>query len=233
VRRFLGRRWSPAAKLFLALAVVCGTAAFTLVNGYTRRVDALAPALGEPVDVVVAARDLSRGTWLVPDALEVRRVPSAFAPPGAIRSIERAVGRSVLTDVARGEAITATRLASTRVGPVAALVPEGFVAFAVATSLPGGSVRPGDRVDVLATFAGGQPHTETVADGLEVLLVAAGGRLVEDPQAGEDAAASGIVDANQAPVLFLLVSGHEAERLAYARAFADLAVVIAGSEDDP
>jgi Flp pilus assembly protein CpaB len=83
--------------------------------------------------------------------------------------------------------------------------------------MPAGSVRPGDRVDVLATFGGQRPYTETVATGLEVLSVLA-----------TDDAAFAASGAEVGPTLVLLVTPDAAERLAYAKAFADLAITIAG-----
>ena len=41
-------------------------------------------------------------------------------------------------------------------------MPAGLRAVAVTTSLPAGTVVADDHVDVLATFATGAPHTETV-----------------------------------------------------------------------
>jgi len=85
--------------------------------------------------------------------------------------------------------------------------------------MPAGSVRAGDRVDVLATFGGQRPYTDTVATGLEVLTVLAAEKGAFT--------ASG---ADLGPALVLLVTPDAAERLAYATAFADLTVTIAGVE---
>lgn len=213
------RKWSPVSKLFLALAVASGGAAFLLVRGYAARLDALRPALGAPVSVVVAATDLSRGTTVTASMLRQESIPYAFVPPGALAGPEQAEGATLASDIAAGEPLTRTRLAAEGTGPVASLVPPGLRAFTVEAGLPRGSVLPGDRVDVLATFGGGRPHTETVASGLEVLLV-----LQADQAGGPIPAAS--ADPGAGPQLVLLVSPSEAEQLAYAKAFADLTVSI-------
>src|SRR4051812_3201569 len=170
----MGRKWSSASKTSAALAGVLGFGAFLLVHGYTERVRALAPALGQPVPVLVAGRDLARGTRLQPDMLRRITIPSRFAPPGLMADPDAAAGRVLLAGLAEGEALTGTRLAPARAGPIAALVPEGFRAVSVPVELPAGSVHPGDRVDLLATFTSGRHHVETVASGLEVLVVLGG-----------------------------------------------------------
>lgn len=216
--RWYPRRWSPRSKLYLALAVVCGVAAFAIVHGYAARLEALRPVAGRPVPIVVAAAPLARGAVLTEDMMQIVSVPEAFAQPGALRTLEQAVGRALVADIAEGETLTRTRIGVSG-GPVAAQVPSGLRAFVVPSGMPAGSVRAGDRVDVLATFGGQRPYTDTVATGLEVLTV-----LTVDEGTFT---ASGT---DLGPALVLLVTPDAAERLAYATAFADLTVTIAGVE---
>jgi Flp pilus assembly protein CpaB len=210
------RRWSRRSKVFGMLAVVSGVAAFLVVDTSAARLDALRPVAGEVVPVVVAARPLSRGDVVTEDAVETRRVPETFAPPGRISETATVAGRTLVSDVAEGEAITRTRLGVDG-GAVAALVPDGLRAFSIAPNLAPGAVRPGDRVDVLATFGGPRPYTDTVATGLEVLTI-----LEQEDGAIAAGGPSG-------PSLVLLVSPEVAEELAYADAFADIAVTVAPS----
>ena len=216
-----GRRWPRTARITAGLAIVCGIASLTSVQAYVHRVEAARPELGAPVPVVVAARDLARGVTLTSDALEVRELPEEFAPPGVVPDEAQAAGRVLVAALAEGEAITRTRLASLRTGPVAALVPPGLRAFVVTTEIPPEAVYPGDQVDVLSTIGGGRPHTETVATGLEVLSVM--GSTAEHTDA-----LSGAV--SDVPRLVLLVAPDVAERLAYAVAFGELSVTIAGPD---
>ncbi len=216
MRRLFLRRWSRRSKAFLVLAVACGLGAFGMVRGYEVRLAALRPAVGAPVPVVVAAQPLVRGAVLDEDTVRIVQVPSAFAPPGRLGSIADAVGRTLVSDLATGEAVTRTRIGTTG-GPVAAQVPSGLRAFVVPSGMPAGSVRAGDRVDVLATFGGPRPYSDTVASALEVLSV------LQLEQEGFAASGSGT-----GPSLVLLVTPDAAERLAYAKAFADLTVTIAG-----
>jgi pilus assembly protein CpaB len=210
------RRWSTTSKVFGILAVLLGAASFLIVHAMAARLEAVRPALGASVPIVVAGTDLDRGQPLTPPMLATTMVPSAFAPPGAVADGGALQGRTLLTDVAAGEPITRTRIADRRSGPVAALVQPGFRAVTVGSGLPSNAVRPGDRVDVLATYGGDRPHTETVASEVEVLLVMAG-EPSDAGLAGEPAAS---------PSLALLVTPEDAERLAYAQAFADLSVSV-------
>jgi Flp pilus assembly protein CpaB len=95
------------------------------------------------------------------------------------------------------------------------MVPSGLRAIPVPVAAPQGLLARGDRVDVLATFAGGQPHTETVVAGAEVVAILG---------AGADSF-EGITS------LVLLVSPGDAEALAYARSFAELSVSVTSSEE--
>jgi pilus assembly protein CpaB len=214
------RRWSTASRLFAVLAVASGVAAFAIVRGYASRLEALRPVVGRPMPVVIAAADLTRGTSIGESMVRVAPLPTMLAPPGSFPNATELEGRVLLTDVAAGEAITRTRLAARSVGPVAALVEPGLRAVVVDSGFPPGAVRPGDRVDVLATYGGERPHAETVASGLEVLRV-----MAQSP-------AGAVGSGSEAPSLILLVSPLDAERLAYAKAFADLDVSISAQPSE-
>ena len=208
------RRWSLRTKAFAVLAVLAGGASFMLVRGYAAEIEALRPTTGDPVPVVVAAQALGRGTVLDEDMLRIERIPSAYAPPGAIGSLARATGHTLVSDLAEGEPVTETRVAGGG-GPVASRVTSGLRAFVVSAGIPSGVLEPGDLVDVIATFGGPRPYTETVGSALEVLTI------VEDETGTFEAAGP------SGPSLVLLVDPETAERLAYAAAFASIAVTVA------
>ena len=208
------RKWSRRSKGFAALAVVAGSAAYLVVDGYATRLEALRPVAGPGVPVVVAAERLARGDVLTEEVLRVELVPAAFAPPGRFASAGAVAGRTLVADVATGEPVTRTRI-GVEGGPVASLVPDGLRAFPIQPGPSASAVRAGDRVDVLATFGGPRPYTDTVAGGLEVLTV-----LEPDPGAFAAGGSSG-------PSLVLLVGPEIAEELAFATAFGDLAVAVA------
>ena len=211
------RRWSPRSKLFAVLALAAGAGSFTIVRGYAAELEALRPSTGDPTAVVVAAEPLGRGTVLEEEALRVERVPGAYVPPGALASIDAAVGRTLVADLAEGEAVTRTRVGGAG-GPVASQVTGGLRAFVVSAGIPAGVLRPGDLVDVIATFGGPRPYTDTVGSGLEVLSI------VEDGGGTFEAGGPG------GPSLVLLVTPDVAERLAHAAAFGEISVSVAPLE---
>ncbi len=228
------RRWR-SSRSYLMGSVALSVAAGLLLRTYVIRAVNVASAAVPEVAVVEASKRIERGTAVTSSDLHLAQMPVAYAPPGALTDVSRAAGRVALADLSPGEVVTETRLARVRAGPVASLVPRGLRAFAVPTALPPGLVAPGDRVDVLATFNAGQAHTEIVVSGVEVLLVLASagsgkeGSSTSDGAGGldSDATAGGLTGST---TLVLLVSAEQQERLAYARAFANLEVTMAPPE---
>jgi Flp pilus assembly protein CpaB len=210
----LWRRKLPrSSKLFGALAIVLGTAAFLTVQAERQRYAALLPAAGPAVPVVVATSPIPRGTTIQAPWLEVREIPEAFAPPGVIGSPDDAVGRILAADVVAGEPITRARLLPTGTGPLAGALPDGWRAYALPAAAPPG-LRAGDRVDVLATYVD-RAYTQPVALGVEVLRVEAANGL--------DPAAPGSVVVATTPETSL--------RLATAAATSRLTLAIVGARE--
>ena len=224
------RSWSRSSKLYLVASVALALFTGTRIHSLVERANAAVAAEGPRVAVVIAAQAVTRGEAIAKDQLRSRSMPSAYAPPGAITSISQAAGRVALSDLAPGEVVTDTRLARVRAGPVASLVPQGLRAFAVPTSLPAGVVAAGDRVDVLATFQGGQPHTELVVAGVEVLFVL-GSAPSEAGSAGLGGLDLASGDAATPAVLIVMVAPAQEERLAFARAFANLEVALVPADE--
>jgi pilus assembly protein CpaB len=205
------RRRPRSSWVLLALSVLIAAASTLALRGYLTRLEAQAAAGGPGRRVVVAAVDLPRGTTLTPESLESRDIPADLVPPGAVTSPSSVLGRPLAADVLAGEVITSSRLAAAG-GPVASLVPEGLRAVPVTVDLPPGTVAAGDLVDVMATYATGQAYTETVVEAAEILSAERAG--------GEEGFAG-------ATTIILLVAPDAAERLAFARAFADISVAVA------
>jgi Flp pilus assembly protein CpaB len=219
----LFRRKLPRSSFVLLSASVASALAAALVmRAYAHRLDVVRPDGGPPIAVVAALAHVPRGSVLTETVLEVVTLPSRFAPPGAIRDLARATGRIAVADIAAGEVVTQLRLAGSRPGPTASLVGAGMRAVEIPVASAVG-VRPGDLVDVIATFGGGGAHTEVASEAIEVLAV---------DRAGGGASFGRATAPTQGGVgLVLLVSPTDAERLAFASAFATLSVAVRGPDE--
>jgi Flp pilus assembly protein CpaB len=218
----LFRRKLPRSSfVLLSISVACALSSALVMRAYARRLDVVRPDGGPPVAVVAAVEDVARGAILTEELLEVVTLPSRFAPPGAMRDVDHMTGRIAIADIAAGEILTEIRLAGAGAGPTASLVPPGMRAVQVPIAAAVG-VEPGDLVDVIATFGGGGAHTEVAGEALEVLALAREG-------------GGGSFGAAAAPTegvgLVLLVDPTEAERLAYAAAFATLSIAVRSPGD--
>jgi Flp pilus assembly protein CpaB len=219
----LRRKLPRSSFLLLTLAVAAALAAALMMRGYARHLDLVRPDGGQPIEVVSVTDAVARGSVLTDDELEVVTMPSRFAPAGAVRAVEHAAGRIAVANLAEGEVLTDLRLAGERSGPTAALVPPGMRAVQIPVVAAAG-VKPGDLVDVIATFGGGGAHTEVTGEALEVLVVDRGG--------GGGASFGGAASASSGGVgLIVLVTPDVAERLAFAAAFATLSVAVRGPDD--
>lgn len=115
----------------------------------------------EMVSVYIAADDIKPNTPIEAKMLAVRRVPRAFVQPGAIISTELArdkVKGVTLVPIAENEQIVRTKLYEGAPPPLSTeltgrpnMVAVGISVEALPNAIHG-LIRPGDRVDVLASF---------------------------------------------------------------------------------
>jgi len=162
-------------------------------------------------EVVVAAEDMQVGTKIEDKDIRLVRFPSADLPAGVFHMRTKVVGRGVVLPIARGEFVLTNKLAGENAGSgLPSLIPPGMRAVSVRvndTTSVSGFVLPGTRVDVLLTGnpqGSNEPQTTTV---LENVAVIATGTRMERNSAG---------DAQSAPVVTLLLSPDDAQRLTLA-----------------
>lgn len=168
---------------------------------------ALAPAAAPGTAVLVAARDLPAGTVVSAGDLAVTQLPSAAVPDGALAGTERSriAGRALASPMRRGEPLTDVRL----VGPGLLAGEAGQVAAPVRVADPatGALLRPGDRVDVLATGL----------EGAQSVVVAGRATVLAVPDVPDDGSGA---------LLLLAVAPSGAARLAGAAVTSRLSVVV-------
>jgi Flp pilus assembly protein CpaB len=154
VRRVLARTVTRRAIVVLAAVVTAVTVTTALRSAEHTR-----SRWGDTRRVAVAQHDLAPGDVVDTGAVSLHEVPRA-AVAGAATDVVP-LGAVVRYPIAAGEPVVGTRLAPEGLTGVAALVPEGQRAVAVAVG-PAGvpPVHPGDRVDVVAlTPAPSEPET--------------------------------------------------------------------------
>jgi pilus assembly protein CpaB len=202
-----------SAPLLWALAAVLALVTARAVGSGLADLDARRRALGPPVPAVVAAVDLAAGAPATAADLRVEQVPASLRPPGALATLDDAVGQVVAVPLLAGAVVTDRHLGD----GLGAAVPAGHRAVRVRAD---GSARPepGAVVDVVGVVAAfdGTPEPEVVA-GLTVLAI--------DPPSDLAPDALGVV---------LVVPTSDAPRLAALAAGGPVALALApGAGDDP
>jgi pilus assembly protein CpaB len=167
------------------------------------------------VDVVVAANDLQVGAKIEDGDVKLVRMPEGSIPANCFRgTMSKVIGRGVILPISRGEFILPNKLAGENAGSgLPSLIPPGMRAVSVRVNevvSVAGFVQPGTRVDVLLT---GSPGTgegaEQTTTVLENVAVIATGQKLEHNASG---------DAQMTPVITLLVSPDDAQKLTLASA---------------
>jgi len=165
--------------------------------------------IGAPV--VVAAGDIQPGAKLEGRDVRVVTLPQSAVPPGAFSATTKVLGRGAILPISKGEFILPSKLAALNAGAgLPSLIPPGMRAVSVRVNdvvSVAGFVQPGTRVDVLATGNQGGNERETITVLENVAVIAVGGSLLERLTAGET---------SSAPVITLLVSPDDAQKLALA-----------------
>jgi pilus assembly protein CpaB len=161
------------------------------------------------VRVVVASHDISVGSKLDTPDLGMITIPESAIPPGAFTDPAKVLGRGAVLPLSKGEFILTSKLAAQNAGAgLPSLIPQGMRAVSVRVNdvvSVAGFVQPGTRVDVLATGnqgSGGERQTTTVLENVAVIAV------------GKSLDRNAAADAPSAPVITLLVSPDDAQKLA-------------------
>ncbi|MGA8238181.1 MAG: Flp pilus assembly protein CpaB, partial [Candidatus Sulfotelmatobacter sp.] len=172
-------------------------------------------------DVIVAADDIQVGSRVEEHDVRIARFPASGLPPGAYTKRSQVMGRGVIIPISKGEFILPSKLAPENAGAgLPALIPPGMRAVSVRVNevvSVAGFVGPGTRVDVLLTGTpDGSSESQTTTVLQNVAVIASGQRL-ERNAAGE---------AQTTPVITLLASPEDAERLTLASAEGKIQLVL-------
>ncbi len=164
--------------------------------------------------VVVAARALPTGVRLAADDLKVVPWPASSMVKGGFAKVEDVVDRGLLASAVENEPLVETKLAPRNAGAgLSSAIPAGMRAMSVKVNDVigvAGFLDPGTRVDLMVTIRQKDESTSrTVVSNVQVLTSGTRG----DQQRPKDAKATPA----SAPVVTLLVSPEDAERIALAQ----------------
>jgi pilus assembly protein CpaB len=191
------------------LALALGVVAAVIV--YRNLQSRVGTGVEQGADVIVAADDLQVGARVEDHDIKIIKISAGDLPSGAPRRKADVLGHGVIIPISKGEFILQNKLAGENAGVgLPSLIPPGMRAVSVRVNevvSVAGFVTPGTRVDVLLTGTpngGNEPQTTTVLQNVAVL---ASGHTLERTATGE---------AQNTPVITLLVSPDDAQRLTLA-----------------
>lgn len=171
--------------IFLGLGLLLAGLTGLSLYGVSQDVGARqAAAASDIAQVVVARLDIATRAVLTGDMLTLQTYPKNLVPAGAVTNPADAVGQTTLSAIPSGAAVVRSQLVSADGRSGASVTLEkGKVLVAFPTTDPltiAGLVRPGDRIDVLATVTSGTGElarkTQTTVQNLEVVDVLTSGR---------------------------------------------------------
>jgi pilus assembly protein CpaB len=211
------KRYRPLA--FFAVALLLGLITSFLVFSWLQneknRLMAAPIPFSRNVPVLVSNADLSWGTKLTPEMMQLQEFPPGAIPEGHFTSLETIKDRVLLIDLKRSELLLESKLAplGTTSGGVAAVTDINKRAMSVKVDDVigvAGFIKPGDRVDVMVTIEpeGGKQANMMSKMILENVKVLATGTQME--RKGKDE------EPKPVQVITVEVDVEEAEKLALA-----------------
>lgn len=217
-------------KVALLVAFVIAAVGGVLLFFYLQRFEQDASG-GAKVKLLVALKPIQAGQNLTDDMLATREVPQAYVEDRAVRDSERArvIGLRVATPVQAQQTLMWTDLAiaSDDRRDLSALVQPGMRAVSVRATTENSFalIRPGDRVDVIATMPQAQDQRESIVLLQNVLVLAVGLDMGNDPAAKRQRG-----DRND-QMLTVSVNVPEAQLLALASEKGRLSVALRNPDD--
>ena len=173
-------------------------------------------------EVVAALQDIPARTKITREMVTLTRYPKDLVIDGAIRNPKEVDGHTTLVRIKAKEQIRATDLLGEGQAPGLAYdIPPGMRAIAIGAGevmAVGSTVKPGDRIDVLATYTDPVAHQETTQMILQNVLVLAVNQGETDQQGKTGAKSS----------MTLAVKPEEAELLTAADRAGALRVALRG-----
>lgn len=196
--------------ILMAIAVLGALAVFISVLTFVSSVNA---SVGNKVNVVVLTKDVKAFQTIKQDMVQTVQVPEKWASPTDVRDPSEVVGLVPVADLANGSYVDRSMVTS-RPG-----IQEGYRETAIlvdAETGVGGKITSGDRVDIIATFAGDDKKPPVASYVVTNALIVDVGVAQQVEKANS---AGGFSEGNAVPVTFALPIA-DSLRLASAESFA-------------
>ncbi len=152
--KFSGLLWWVGA---LVLAALAGFLTYSMLTTAVLMAKDSPRGKGATRPVVVAKADIPFRKSITEAELEIRDVPADTIPEGAATTFDQVVGKMSSVDIAARQPVLTTKLVTPDIvtKQVALSVPKGKIVTAVPMKselINNRLVRPGDHIDLLATF---------------------------------------------------------------------------------
>jgi len=219
-------------KSLVLISLCAGLLAAILVYHYLTNEKSRVAQTTQRVWVVVTTRPIAARTLIEPTAVKAMALPAGTLPTNCATSLDEVVGQVAVASLAQGEPVPRKAIMPRDASlGLSFAVPSGMRAVAVSLdpiSGVAGFLKPGDRVDVIATFTTEQLKvTRTVLQDVALLAMGSEVRTTggSSPVADKDAAPK-----NQ-PNAILVVSPDQAEKLILAEVDGRLRLTLRSVED--
>jgi pilus assembly protein CpaB len=240
-------------RIFIILAIISGAVAIYLIGLYLKQERQVAHVEAKreiaimqqmQASVLVAAKDMPKGTTVDAEMLESKTVPKEYVQPQAVSNADRIIGMITLAPISKGEQITLSKLVSSKQATVSSLAmatPVGKRAITISVDLTSslvGMIRPGDYVDVIGVIPiqvqapDGKQGIQTALMPLfqNVLVLAVGrdlGVASESPRYRRESSDTG----SSASLITLALSPQEAALIAFAQEQSKIRLILRSPAD--
>jgi len=191
-------------KLILILAILFGLAAALGVYKYLGNLKKAYRSSGNYKQVVVPVQTIGPKTMLTEQMVKVKDIPVELIQPGTAMETKEVVGKISRTELYPEEPILLSRLHKDKdqSGELSLAIPNGHRALALAVddvSGIAGLLRPGDHVDIIATFDSEAEKTTLSSLLIQNINVLAVGQSLDNGQKGDKKANTQTVTVSVTP----------------------------------
>jgi pilus assembly protein CpaB len=213
----------PGASGIISAAIVLGLITGYLIWAYFNKLSQENKKNWQPV--VVALVEIKPRTKITREMIEPRPVPADLVAENSMKDIDKVVGRVTQARINPKDQVRQSDLVEGPGSGVAYEIPEGMRAISIGgdeVKFVSTTVKPGDRIDILATYHDPRSRQELTKLILQNVLVLAVNRGETDPS-GKSGASSSMV---------LAVSPEQTELVAAADRLGALRVSLRPARDD-